>query len=97
VAGLPEPKVVGNLKNRGAVLDAAEDAAVGKTALSNSVARGQSPIDAAFPDEPPRKVTAAEAAAKSAKYKADREAFDAETKRQAGLPKPGLLNRLFGN
>lgn len=87
MAGLPEPKVVSNLANRGKVIDAAVDSAV-KPTVAKPVAEA--------PEKPAKPITADEAMAKAAKYKADQEAFDAETKRQAGLPKPGLLGRLLG-
>jgi ribosomal protein L12E/L44/L45/RPP1/RPP2 len=68
-----------------AKIDAAEEDAVKPAAAP-----------AAAPAAPAGKaITADEAAAKSAKYKAEREAFDAEAKK--GMPKPsGILGKLFG-
>jgi ribosomal protein L12E/L44/L45/RPP1/RPP2 len=83
MAGLPEPKVMNTLRNRGKQVDEQTDAALQTTSA---------PAPAAPKPAGPA-ITADEAAAKSAKYKAEREAFDKEAK---GLPKPGLLNRIFG-
>ena len=79
MAGLPEPKVVGTLANRGRQIDAAVDSAVNPTAAT--------PKPTSIPDVP---ITADAAAAKAAKWKADQEAFDAAAK---GMPKPSLLDR----
>ena len=81
MAGLPEPKVIGTLANRGKQIDTAVDSAV----ASAPTPKPAVPAPAAEPA-----ITADVAAAKSAKYKADREAFDAAAK---GMPKPSLLDR----
>lgn len=77
------PKVIDRLRARGKTIDAAVDSAVKPTSTTT-----ESPVKVEKP------ITADEAAAKSAKYKADREAFEAETKK--GMPKPSLLGRLLG-
>jgi len=82
MAGLPEPKVVSTLANRGKQIDAAVDSAVASAPAPKPAA----PAPAAEPV-----ITANAAAAKAAKWKADQEAFDAETKK--GMVKPSLLDR----
>jgi hypothetical protein len=71
-------------------LDNAEMASLAAPAprggLNAPVAKGQSPIDAAFPDEP---LTAAEAERRQKARKAKEAAEEAERKK----PKPGLLER----
>jgi hypothetical protein len=79
MAGLPKPKVVANIEGYHKRLDDA----------------GSTPKvePEAAPDVPVHKpTTAAEGAAKAAKYAKDRADFEAETKR--GLPKPGLVSRV---
>jgi hypothetical protein len=82
MAGLPEPKVVGTLANRGKQIDAAVDSAVASAPTPKPAA----PAPAAEPA-----ITSAEAEVKAKKWKADQEAFDAETKK--GMVKPSLIER----
>jgi hypothetical protein len=84
MAGLPEPKVVSTLANRGKQIDAAVDSAVASAPTPKP--KPAAPVPAAEPA-----ITADAAAAKAAKWKADQEAFDAETKK--GMVKPSLLDR----
>jgi len=80
MAGLPEPKVVSTLANRGKQIDDLVDAANPKPAAKP-----------ATPETPTAKpITADEATKNAAKWKADQEAFDAAAK---GMPKPSLLDR----
>jgi hypothetical protein len=64
MAGLPDPKVVANLKGRGAQIDAAEAQALGKGAVKPVPKQEED-------DEKP--ITADEAAKKSAQFAKDRE------------------------
>jgi len=75
MAGLPEPKVVSNLKNRGKQIDAAVDAAVAPAE--------KKPTPEVKMEKP---ITADEAAIKAAKYAKDRADFDAAAKK--GMVKP---------
>ena len=78
--GLVKP-VTTAYASRTSKIDAAEEEAVGSK---------PAPVSTPKADSGPA-ITADAAAAKSAKYKADREAFDAEAKK--GLVKPSLLDR----
>jgi len=99
MAGLPEPKVVETLRNRGKMIDAAVDAAVTpkKPSVDPDESRNPSRGDAvAQQDGPPPKpaakaITAAEAVANMAALKARQAADDAKAAK--GLPKPGILER----
>ncbi|HEX6825827.1 MAG TPA: hypothetical protein VF077_05855 [Nitrospiraceae bacterium] len=79
--GLVKP-VTTAYANRTKRIDDAEEAAVSSPSA---------PVSTPKADAGPA-ITADAAAAKSAKYKADREAFDAEAKK--GLVKPSLLGRV---
>ena len=81
MAGLPEPKVVSTLANRGKQIDAAVDSAV---------AAPLTPAKLAAPEPKYEKpITAAEAEANQAR----RKAADAAEEAKRGMPKPSLLER----
>ena len=87
--GLVKP-VATAYANRTKVIDDAVDNAV-KGGMNAPVAKGQSPIDAAFPDEPSKPTTAAEAQARMDTLKARQAADDKAAK---GLVKPSMGDRL---
>jgi hypothetical protein len=92
MAGLPEPKVVGTLANRGKQIDALVDDVVNNPLpkpladIAKTVANPRKAIE----DADEKAITSDIAEKKAKKYKADREAFDAAAK---GMPKPSLLDR----
>mgnify|MGYP001466585204 CR=1 FL=1 len=79
MAGLPEPKVVSTLANRGKQIDAAVDSAL----------TPQPAVPAVSEKKYEKPITAAEAEANQAR----RKAADAAEEAKRGMPKPSLLER----
>jgi hypothetical protein len=82
MAGLPEPKVVANLANRGKVIDAAVDGAMKPAPAPAAPAPAPEPVS--------KPTTAAESQARIDAMKAK---WAADEEKVKGMPKPGLLDR----